>query len=154
VSAEQTAQAINQLHQGTWAESLGLELKSATAARVEARVEVGPRHHQPYGIVHGGVYASIVESVASIGAGLDVLERGLRVVGLDNSTSFLHAVRGGALNAVGTPIVRGRRTQLWEVVIHDDAGVLVASGRVRLLVLDGDATIAGGSMNLRSPGGG
>ncbi len=137
------AAAINSMHQGTWAEQVGLVLLSATPEGVTGRVELQPKHRQPAGIVHGGVYASIVESVASVGAALDAMTRGKTVVGLDNATSFIHAVRGGTLHATGTPVTRGRRTQLWDVVLRDDSGRIVATGRVRLLVLDRDATVAG-----------
>jgi 1,4-dihydroxy-2-naphthoyl-CoA hydrolase len=107
---------------------------------------VRPDHHQPHGIVHGGVHASIVESLASIGAALDAAEHGKSVVGLENHTSFVRAVREGKLVGKAKPLTRGRRTQLWEATICDSAGALVATGRVRLLVLDPEATIAGAEL--------
>jgi uncharacterized protein (TIGR00369 family) len=143
VSTPDAAAAINGMHRGTWAERVGLHVESATRDGVTATVEVRADHRQPHGIVHGGVYASIIESVASIGAALDASSKGKTVVGLDNHTSFVRAVRGGILRATGTPVTRGRRSQLWDVVLRDEGGATVATGRVRLLVLDPDAEVAG-----------
>lgn len=143
---ERTAEAINQVHVGTFAEALGLVIVSASRDEVRARVTLAPGHRQPHGIVHGGVHASVVESVASIGAALDAMAKGKTVVGLENSTSFVRAVREGTLDAVGTPITRGGRTQLWEVTIRTADGAIVATGRVRLLVLDPDATVGGAAL--------
>ena len=131
-----TADGINRLHQGTRAGELGLTLVTATRDEVVATIPLTAKHRQPAGIVHGGVYASIVESVASCGAAIDALAHGKTVVGLDNQTSFIRAIREGTVTATGTPVTRGRRTQLWDVVIRDEAGQTVATGRVRLLVVD------------------
>jgi len=109
-----------------------------TPEGVRARLEVGPQHHQPYGIVHGGVYASIVEAVASYGAGVNARARGLLgVVGVSNATDFLRPHSRGELRAEGRPLHTGRSQQLWEVLIRrgpDDE--LVARGQVRFQVLD------------------
>ncbi|MDF2697505.1 MAG: hypothetical protein K0S65_5888 [Labilithrix sp.] len=138
--------AINDMHRGTWAAELGLTVVSATRDEVTATVPVRPNHRQPHGIVHGGVYAGIIETVASIGAAVDAMAKGKNVVGLENTTSFVRAVREGTLHATGRPITRGRRTQLWEVTIRNDEGAIAATGRVRLLVLDQDAEVAGGAL--------
>ncbi|MBX3263028.1 MAG: PaaI family thioesterase [Labilithrix sp.] len=131
------------MHQGTWAGELGLVVASATRDEVTATLEVRPTHRQPQGIVHGGVYAGVIETLASIGAALDAMGNGKNVVGLENHTSFVRAVRAGTLHAVATPITRGRRTQLWDVVVRNDERAVVATGRVRLLVLEADAEVAG-----------
>ena len=126
-----------------WMGAMAIKLTRATRDEVVAEVTLGPVHLQAYGIVHGGVHAGIIESVASIGAALDVLPRGHSVVGLENHTSFLRAVRSGTLRAVAKPLSRGRRSQVWEGSVHDDQGRLAATGRVRLLVLDPETEIAG-----------
>lgn len=110
---------------------LGLELEETTADRVVVRWRCRPELHQPYGLQHGGVYCSVVETAASIGAGFWWGDRGT-VVGVSNQTDFLRAVRDGELTAVGTPIHRGRSQQLWQVEITDDTDRLVARGQVRL----------------------
>lgn len=137
---------INDAHQGTFAGELGLVVDSATRDGVSAKLLVGARHRQPQGIVHGGVYATIVESLASVGGAIDAMAKGMTVVGLENHTSFVRAVREGTLHATATPITRGRRSQLWEVVVRNDANQIAATGRVRLLVLEPDADVAGKSL--------
>jgi uncharacterized protein (TIGR00369 family) len=92
---------------------------------------------QPYGIVHGGVYCSVVETAASIAAATWLGERG-QVVGVSNQTDFLRAVSEGDLRAVATPVHRGRLQQLWTVEIHDDRERLVARGQVRLQNIDNE----------------
>jgi 1,4-dihydroxy-2-naphthoyl-CoA hydrolase len=112
-------------------EALGFTLDEAGPDRVVLSWTVGDQHLQPYGIVHGGVYCSAVESSASIGAALWFGERG-KVVGASNHTNFLRAARGGRMVAMATPIHRGRSQQLWQVEVHDDEQRLVARGEVRL----------------------
>lgn len=136
VEKTDASEAINAMHEGTCAGELGLVVTSATRDEVTARVVVRPGHRQPYGIVHGGLYATIIETVASVGAALDAMTKGKQVVGLENHTSFVRAVREGTLHATAMPITRGRRTQLWEVVVRNDEQAIAATGRVRLLVID------------------
>lgn len=110
---------------------LGLRYEEISADRVVLRWQVRPELHQPYGIQHGGVYCSVVETAASVGGAAWLGDRG-RVVGVSNQTDFLRAVRSGELTAVGTPIHRGRSQQLWQVEITDSDDRLVARGQVRL----------------------
>jgi 1,4-dihydroxy-2-naphthoyl-CoA hydrolase len=128
---------------GGWDEALGLRIVSASRDEVVAEYVVGPRHHQPYGIAHGGVHCSAVETVCSAGAAMDAMARGQSVVGLENHTSFVRAVRSGRVRIVATPVTRGRRTQLWEAVARDEQGLIVSSGRVRLLCLEAGSDLAG-----------
>jgi uncharacterized protein (TIGR00369 family) len=119
-------------------EQLRLEILEETAERVVGRLVVGQRHHQPYGIAHGGVYCSVVEDVASRGAGRAVQERGGRgVVGIANSTDFLRSHGEGELRAIATPVHQSRTQEIWQVVISrttDDKSV--ARGQVRFQILD------------------
>lgn len=126
--------------------AMGLSFVSATPDEFVAQLEVGQQHLQTYGLVHGGVLAGMVETVCSVAAALNVFARGCSVVGLDNATSFLRAVRSGNLRCTATPLARGRRSHVWEAQIVDDDHRLVASGRVRLLVLERGASAAGQSV--------
>lgn len=110
---------------------LGLTLDEVGPDRVRASFEVRPELHQPYGILHGGVLCSVVETVASVGGAVWFGDRG-NVVGSSNTTNFLRATREGVLTAVALPIHRGRSQQLWEVDITDEQDRLVAKGQVRL----------------------
>ncbi|WP_176558876.1 PaaI family thioesterase [Micromonospora sp. WMMA1996] len=110
---------------------LGLTFDEVSGDRVVIRWKVRPELHQPYGIQHGGVYCSVVETAASVGGALWLGDRG-NVVGVSNQTDFLRAVRDGELTAIGTPVHRGRSQQLWLVEITDGDARLVARGQVRL----------------------
>ena len=116
---------------------LGLEIVEGDADRLVATWEIRPDQLQPYGILHGGVHCSVVETVASFGAAAWYGDRG-QVVGVSNHTDFLRAVTAGTLTAVGTPIHRGRLQQLWLVEITDDRDRLVSRGQVRLQNLPAD----------------
>ena len=110
---------------------LGTEFVEVSGDRVALRCPVKPHLHQPYGIVHGGVYCSLVETAASVGAASWLGDKG-NVVGVANHTNFIRATRSGVLDVVATPVQRGRTQQLWQVDITDDSGRLVARGEVRL----------------------
>ncbi|PWU53357.1 thioesterase [Micromonospora globispora] len=110
---------------------LGLKFDEVSGDRVVIRWQVRPELHQPFGIQHGGVYCSVVETAASVGGSLWLGDKG-QVVGVSNQTDFLRAVRDGELTAVGTPVHRGRSQQLWQVEITDADGRLVSRGQVRL----------------------
>jgi uncharacterized protein (TIGR00369 family) len=111
----------------------GFEPTEISATRVAGHVEVGPSHHTPWGVVHGGVYCTVVESAASIGASAAVSERGQFAVGVNNSTDFLRPMTAGRLDVVAEPIQQGRTLQLWLVTLtRAEDGKLVARGQVRL----------------------
>jgi 1,4-dihydroxy-2-naphthoyl-CoA hydrolase len=135
--------AFANAERGGFNETLGLVFVRVTVDEVVAEVPVGPHLLQPYGLVHGGVHASIVETLCSVGAAMNALPSGKTTVGLENSTSFLRATRGGKLVGRARPVHRGQRTQAWEVEIRDDSGELVAIGRVRMMLLDEGAALAG-----------
>ena len=137
-------------HRDGWNAAMGLRFVRATVDEVIAEWTVAPQHLQAYGIVHGGVHAGVIETLASVGAALSALPRGQSVVGLENHTTFLHAVREGTLRGVARPLSRGRRSQVWEGTITDAAGRTVATGRVRLLCLEGGAQVAGEAVALKT----
>ena len=99
---------------------------------VIGHVDAGPEHHTPWGVVHGGVYTTAVESACSIGASLAVIERGEFAVGLANQTDFLRPHAEGDLRVTATPIQQGRTQQLWQCEIARPDGKLVARGQLRL----------------------
>ena len=137
------AEEINQ--RDGWMKVMGLTVTAASADEVTCEWDVDSRHHQGYGIVHGGVHCGVIESLASIGAAIAAARNNKVVVGLENTTSFVRAVREGHLRATARPITRGRRSQLWECRIVDSEDRVVAVGRVRLLCLDAAEDLAGGA---------
>ena len=120
---------------------MDLHFVRATGDEVIATLTIGPQHRQAYGIVHGGVYCGVIETLASVGAAIFAMPRGQTVVGLENHTSFVHAAREGTLRGVARPLTRGRRSQLWEATISDGNDRVVAKGTVRLLCLEADAGV-------------
>lgn len=112
---------------------LGLTYLELTPDGGRAELKIHDKLLQPWGIVHGGVYCSIVESLASVCGHIWLSENGGgTVVGVNNNTDFLRAIGSGTVTAVSTPIHRGRRQQLWLITIADENDRLVARGQVRL----------------------
>jgi len=116
---------------------IGIVWDELSLHRAVAHIDTGERHHQPYGIVHGGVWCSVVESLASVAAALQVAQDGRFVVGVSNATDFLRSHRTGRIDAVAEPIHVGRTQQLWQVILtRADDGKAVARGQVRLQNVD------------------
>jgi 1,4-dihydroxy-2-naphthoyl-CoA hydrolase len=111
----------------------GFEVSEASGTRVTGHVDLGPDQHTPWGVVHGGVYCTVIESAASIGASAAVLDRGQFSVGVNNQTDFLRPMTTGRVDVVAEPIQQGRTLQLWLVTLtRADDGKTVARGQVRL----------------------
>jgi uncharacterized protein (TIGR00369 family) len=110
----------------------GLIVDEVSASRVSGHIQVGPQHHTPWSIVHGGVYTTAIESAASIGASSAVRDQGQVAVGLTNTTHFLRSLTAGRVTVEAVALSQGRTQQLWQVDIRDDSGRLIAHGEVRL----------------------
>ncbi len=136
------AAAVNQ-GLGGFDAAMGIRVVRASPDEVVLEYEVGERHRQPYGIVHGGMHCAAIETACSTGAGLAALARGQAVVGVENHTSFIRAVRSGCVRVTARPLTRGRRSQVWEATARNEAGEIVSTGRVRLLCLDPGSELAG-----------
>lgn len=118
---------------GSWLNDHGLMLDEVSGTRVTAHIELSGRHHTPWGVVHGGVYTTAIESVASVGASAAVFSQGQFAVGVNNSTDFLRSMQAGIVDVVAEPVIQGRVQQLWRVVItRREDGKAVAQGQVRL----------------------
>ena len=119
---------------GTLDDLLGFELLEATGERCRGRVAVERRVQQPMGLVHGGTYAALAETMASWATAGAVGPAGNIAVGQSNSTTFLRPVTSGHVHGEGTPRHRGRTTWIWDVEFTDDEGRLCAISRVTLAV--------------------
>jgi 1,4-dihydroxy-2-naphthoyl-CoA hydrolase len=119
---------------GTLDEVLGFELLEATADGCRGRFDVDTRVRQPYGLVHGGAYAALAETLASWATVIGVRDRGNIAVGQANSTTFLRPVTEGHIDAAGTPRHRGRTTWIWDIEFTDAGGRVCALSRVTLAV--------------------
>jgi 1,4-dihydroxy-2-naphthoyl-CoA hydrolase len=112
----------------------GLEITEIVDGIVRARLSVRDEIKQPAGLVHGGVYAAMAESMATTGTAVTVFQDGSTAVGLSNQSSFLRPITSGTINAVARARHRGRTTWVWEVELTDDAGRLCALTRVTVAV--------------------
>lgn len=116
---------------------LDIQFDETSATCVSGSIAADERHHQPWGLVHGGLYTTVIETFATTGAFEAVKDRGQHAVGVSNATDFLRPHRTGRLHVLAVPIQQGRTQQLWQVEIrrpHDDK--LVARGQVRLQNID------------------
>lgn len=112
---------------------LGIDFEEMDAKRVTGWFDATSEHHQPWGLVHGGVFTSVIETFATVGAYLTVRDRGQLAVGVNNVTDFLRPHREGRVRVEATPIQQGRSQQLWLVVLtRDEDGATIARGQVRL----------------------
>jgi 1,4-dihydroxy-2-naphthoyl-CoA hydrolase len=112
----------------------GLELLACSDTDVRAQVTVRDELKQPAGLLHGGVYAAVAESIASIATALAVFEQGDMAVGLSNNTSFLRPITEGLVHARATRLHRGRTTWVWDVRFSDDADRTCAVTRMTIAV--------------------
>jgi 1,4-dihydroxy-2-naphthoyl-CoA hydrolase len=117
---------------GAFVRAAGLVLDELTAEKVVGHIDLGAEHHTPWGIVHGGVYATAIESAASIGASTAVRPQNMVAVGLTNTTHFLRSATSGRVVVRANALNQGRTQQLWQVDIKDEQGRLLAHGEVRL----------------------
>ena len=115
--------------------TLGIEILEATKERVVARMGVGPKVHQPFGLLHGGASVALAETVASTAAWMNVDQATQIVVGIEINANHLRAKRDGVVTATATPQHVGRRTQVWDVRIADEEGRAVCVSRCTLAVV-------------------
>ena len=116
--------------------AFGLVYGEMSAERVEASVPVEPAVQQPFGLVHGGVYSTIAESICSSATALAVASEGKIAMGQSNSATFLRPVTEGTVHATATRRHGGRTTWLWDVDFTDDQGRLAAMVRMTVAVRD------------------
>jgi uncharacterized protein (TIGR00369 family) len=117
---------------GAFVTHAGLIVDEVSPTHVLGHIELTSDHHTPWGIVHGGVYSTAVESAASIGASAVVRDEDQVAVGLTNTTHFLRSVASGRVQVEAEAVYQGRTHQLWRADITDESGRLIAHGEVRL----------------------
>lgn len=111
----------------------GLVIDEVTLTSLRGHADLGEDHHTEWGTIHGGVYASLVESAGGAGAGFAVAELGQIAVGVHNGTDFLRACTGGRMTVLAEALYQGRSQQLWDVVISQEStDKAVARGQLRL----------------------
>ncbi len=115
--------------------ALGIRFVELTPERVVATMPVGPRTHQPFGLLHGGASVALAESAASVGAWLNIDRTREAAVGLEINANHLRGKRDGVVTATATPYHRGRTTQVWDVRIEDERGRPVCVSRCTVAVV-------------------
>ena len=115
--------------------TLDIEIVEMTKQRVVARMPVGPKVHQPFGLLHGGASVALAETAASVAGSLNVDPTKETVVGLEINANHLRGKRDGVVTAVATPVHIGRRTQVWAVRITDEQDKPVCVSRCTLAVV-------------------
>ena len=119
---------------GTLDDVLGFEMLEATPDRCRAQFRVEKRVQQPLGLVHGGAYASLAESMVSLTTHVAVQDDGSFAMGMSNSTTFLRPATEGTIHAEGVPLHKGRTTWIWDVTFRDDEGRTCAVTRMTIAV--------------------
>jgi 1,4-dihydroxy-2-naphthoyl-CoA hydrolase len=115
--------------------TLGIEIVEATREKVVARMPIGPKVQQPFGLLHGGASVALAETAASTAGWMQIDQEKERVVGLEINANHLRAKRDGVLTAVATPVHVGKRTHVWNVHIADEEGKAVCVSRCTLAVV-------------------
>ncbi len=129
------APELAHMGQGNLSEALGIALVEAGPDRVVATMPVDHRTRQPFGLLHGGASVALAETVASIGAWLNVDRETQAAVGLEINANHLKGKRDGTVTATATPVHRGKTTQVWSIAIADESGALVCLSRCTLAVV-------------------
>ena len=116
--------------------TLGIEITEASADKVVLSMSVGPKVHQPFGLLHGGASVVLAESAASIGASLNIDLSRQRAVGLEINANHIRAKKDGLVTATATPIHKGRSTQIWSIELRDETNKLICVSRCTLAIID------------------
>jgi 1,4-dihydroxy-2-naphthoyl-CoA hydrolase len=130
-----TAQTLNAMNQNNMIGLLEIKILEATVDRVVATMPVQAKVHQPFGLLHGGASVALAETVASLGAFLNVTDSGMGAVGLEINANHLRGKRDGIVTATATPIHKGRSTHVWQVEIKDEDGKMVCVSRCTLAIV-------------------
>ena len=134
IKLETTLEALNEMCKSTMMEHLGIVFTNVEGASITATMPVDHRHHQPYGIMHGGASVTLAETVGSVSAHVAV-GKNAYTVGLEINANHIRSVRSGIVTAVSNPIHIGKSTHVWEVRITDEQDRLVCVSRITMAVL-------------------
>ena len=131
-----TLEQINQRGQGNMISHLGIEFLEINEDSLKARMPVDERTIQPAGILHGGASAALAETLGSMAANLCIDPTKKVCVGMEINANHIRPVSSGWVTGVVTPVHLGKTTQIWQILIEDDAGKLVCISRLTLAVID------------------
>jgi uncharacterized protein (TIGR00369 family) len=130
---------VNLEGESAFMQLLGLHFKEMGPKRVVGIFEVSDDHHQPWGLVHGGVFTAVIETVATTGAYEAVKDQGQLAVGINNVTDFMRPFQQGKLRVTAEPLHQTKTQQLWQAEIKREDGKTIARGQVRLQNIEAGA---------------
>jgi 1,4-dihydroxy-2-naphthoyl-CoA hydrolase len=131
-----TVEFLNQWSRNTMAENIGIEFTLIGDDYLEAKMPVDHRTHQPLGLLHGGASVALAETMGSVAASLCLDTTKQFCVGLDINANHLRSVRSGFVKGITKPIHIGKKTQVWEIRITNEANEMVCISRITMAVLD------------------
>ncbi len=123
-------------HPKTLAQTLGIEFTEYSKDRVSGTMPVDDRTMQPFGLLHGGASVALAESLASVGAWLNLDENRYSAVGLEINANHIRSVTSGIVHGIATPIHRGRLTHVWEIRILNEKKELVCLSRCTIAIIE------------------
>ena len=126
----------NEITRNTLMETLGIRFTDMGSDFAEATMEVGPKVHQPAGILHGGASVALAESLGSSASHILLSDPKKQVVGLEINANHIRAIREGTVTARAELVHGGRRTHVWDIRIRDEAGKLVCICRLTNIIVD------------------
>jgi 1,4-dihydroxy-2-naphthoyl-CoA hydrolase len=126
---------INQLIKGTLMETLGIQFTEIKEKYISGTMPVDHRTIQPAGVVHGGAYMALAETLGSAASMLSVDPQLYRVLGLEMKGNYLRTVSSGKVHGKATPVHKGKTTQLWNIDMWDDEGNLLATCRITNIIM-------------------
>jgi uncharacterized protein (TIGR00369 family) len=121
--------------ENTMMEALGMEIVQLEPERVVMRMPVGPKVHQPYGLLHGGASVALAESAASLGTALNIDLETQRAVGLEINANHVRSKRDGHVVAEATVLHKGRSSMVWDIKIRNEKDELVCVSRCTVAIL-------------------
>ena len=131
-----TLEAINRLSKNTMAEQIGIEFTAIGEDYMEATMPVDKRTHQPFGLLHGGASVALAETMGSVAATCCIDSTKQFCVGLEINANHLKGVKEGFVKGITKPIHIGKKTQVWEIRIHNQKDELVCISRITMAVLE------------------
>ncbi len=135
---ETSPEELNAMNKNTLMEHLGIVFTEVGEDFVRATMPVDHRHHQPFGLLHGGASVALAETLGSVGAHISLRGTGSYCVGLEINANHLRSVRSGIITGTSRPIHMGKSTQVWEVRIEDEQQRPVCVSRITMAVLKND----------------
>ncbi|TRX49486.1 hotdog fold thioesterase [Fulvivirga sp. M361] len=131
-----TIEQLNKMSKNTMMQHLDIEFTEVGEDFVRAKMPVDHRHHQPYGLLHGGASVVLAETLGSVAAHYSVKDPNKLTVGLEINANHMKSVRSGFVVGTAHPLHIGKSTQVWEIKIVNEQDELVCVSRLTMAVIE------------------